>query len=238
VGVPLLEGYGLTETAPVVTATTFEESLPGSVGRPLCGVELALGKNDELLVKSPSMMLGYWQNDDATRAVLDPSGWLRTGDIAELKDGRVFIRGRLKDLIVLSTGENVATGDVEAAIAKDPLFDQICIVGNARPCLVAVAVLEPETWRQLAAELNVDTNEPNSKIAKTAILARIHERIIDLSRPDQVRAVIAVTEPWTVADGALTPTLKIKRRVIEARYKEEISAIYRTFDETRLQVAR
>ena len=164
VGLPLLEGYGLTETAPVVTATTFEESLPGSVGRPLHGVELALGEHDELLVKSPSMMLGYWHDADATREVLDQSGWLRTGDIAELKNGRVFIRGRMKDLIVLSTGENVATGDLEAAIVKDPLFDQVCIVGNARPCLVAIVVLDPEAWQFQATELNVNTDDRTRRL--------------------------------------------------------------------------
>ena len=144
----------------------------------------------------------------------------------------------MKDLIVLSTGENVAAGDVEAAIAQDPLFDQVCVVGNARPSLIAVVVLEPEAWLQLAAELNADANEPRSEIASTAILARIHERTIDLSRPGQVRAVVAVTKPWTVAGGALTPTLKIKRRVIEERYAEEISATYRDLDEIRLQVAQ
>ena len=125
VGFPLIEGYGLTEAGPVVTTTALGDTVPGSVGRPLPGVEVKLGPADELFVRSPSLMLGYWKDEEETRRALLESGWLATGDIAEIKDDRVFIRGRLKEIIVLSIGEKINPGLIEAEIARDTLFQQL-----------------------------------------------------------------------------------------------------------------
>ncbi len=226
IGLPLVEGYGLTEAAPVVTATTFEDSFPGSVGRALRGVKLKIGPKDELFVQTPSRMLGYWNNVQATSEAVDRLGWLKTGDTAMIKDGRVFITGRLKELITLSTGENVAAGNVEAVVAQDPLFDQVCVVGDGRPCLVAIVVIGREAWLDLAARTGLDPSQPNAAPAISKLLERIAKRTAHLSRSAQIRDVIVAAEPWTVRNGRLTPTLKIKRRAIEKCNSVEIAAAY------------
>jgi len=225
-GLPLSEGYGLTEAGPVVSSTPIGDCLPGSVGRPLDGVELRLGEQSELVVRSPAVMQGYWQNEQATAEVLSPDRWLRTGDIAEIRNGRVFIAGRIKEILVLSTGEHVAPNAVEAAIQNDPLFEQACVIGDRRPCVVGILVLNREGWLQLARDLAIDGADPNVSVATEAILSRISAQMRGQPSIWQVRAILATTTPWTVGDGSLTPTLKVKRRVIEERFKEQIDSLY------------
>ncbi len=221
-GLPLIEGYGLTEAGPVVCTTAMEDSLPGSVGRPLYGLEARLSEQSELIVRSPAVMRGYWQNEQATAQTLSPDGWLRTGDIAEIRNGSIFITGRLKEILVLSTGEHVAPSAVEAAIQNDPLFEQVCVVGDRRPCVVAILVLNPEGWLRLAGDLAIDRADLDASVATDAILARISAQMRGLPSIWQVRAILATTTPWTLGDGSLTPTLKVKRRVIEERFKQQI----------------
>jgi long-chain acyl-CoA synthetase len=226
-GVPVVEGYGLTEAAPAVTATTIEDSLPGSVGRPLHGVHVRLGASDELLVDTPSRMIGYWQDPTATNAALD-DGWLRTGDTARFEDGRIFITGRLRDLLVLSTGEKVPACAVECAMRADPLLAQVCIVGDGRPCLVAIVIPETEAWRRFAAEHKFEPTLPGDETARRLVLAYIRPRTAHLATPAQVRAVVVGCEPWTTANGLLTPTLKVRRDAVAKRYAGEIAELYQT----------
>jgi long-chain acyl-CoA synthetase len=225
-GLPLVEGYGLTEAAPVVTATRLGEILPGSVGQPLQGLNIRLGDQDELQVRTPSVMKGYWRNEMATAAAIDRDGWLRTGDVAEIHDGWVFIKGRLGERLALSTGEKVMASAIEAAIRRDPLFDHACVIGEGRPCLAAVISLNPVLWQSAASELGADVQAPNT--ASAAILHRISRSLCDLPRHEQVRAVHLVLEPWTILQGLLTPTLKVKRKTVEERYASEIEALYET----------
>ncbi len=230
-GVPLVEGYGLTEAAPVVTATTIEDSLPGSVGRPLHGIDVKLGENDELLVKTPSRMIGYWQDARASSEALD-DGWLRTGDTARVDEGRVYITGRLKDLLVLSTGEKVPASAVEAAVNAEPLFEQACVVGDGRPCLVAIVIPETVAWERFAAEHNFDPVLPGDEAARRIVLARIHRTTTHLAVPAQIRAVVVDGEPWTTTNGLLTPTLKVRRDAVAKRYAGEIEDRYLALDAT------
>jgi long-chain acyl-CoA synthetase len=234
-GLPLVEGYGLTEAAPVVTATRLSEIVPGSVGQPLHGLNIKLGPQGELLVRTPSVMKGYWQDEMATAAAIDRDGWLRTGDVAEIHDGSVFIKGRLGERLALATGEKVMASAIEAAIRGDPLFDHACVVGEGRSCLAAVITLNPKRWTSAASELGADPQAPNT--ASAAILGRISRLLGDLPRHAQVRAVHLVLEPWTVQAGLLTPTLKIKRQAVEARYASEIEALYATLKEARKGLA-
>jgi len=234
---PLVEGYGLTEAGPVVTATTLEDSLPGSVGRPLQGIDVRLGPRDELLVRSPSTTLGYWRDEAATRALIDGEGWLHTGDVARLDDGRVFITGRLKDIIVLSTGENVAVADVEAVIAADPLVDQVCVVGDGRPSLLAVVVPEPKAWREFCLLRRDDPTSAEGVCASQALLARLQATTAHLSKPSTVRAVLVERKHWTVENGVLTPTLKIKRRSVELRYATQIDKIFADLEARTVRVS-
>ena len=235
-GLPIVEGYGLTEAGPVVASRAIEGSLPGSAGRPLHGLEVKLGAQSELIVRSPSTMKGYWQNEQATAETLSADGWLRTGDIAEIRNGSVFITGRLKEIIVLSTGEHVPPNAIEAAIQNDPLFEQLCVVGDQRPCVTAILVLDPEAWLRLARGLAVDPADLDGPVAQEAILSRLSAQTRSLPEFWQVRAILATITPWTIEDGSLTPTLKVKRRVIEARFEKQIDELYRRIAQQRQSV--
>lgn len=225
-GVPLIEGYGLTEAAPVITAATFDDNLPGSVGRPLHGVDVRLSEEGELQVRSPALMAGYWNDPQRTAAAISDDGWLKTGDIAEIRQGRIFIKGRLRDTIVLSTAKKVAPSEVEAAIEGDPLFEQACVLGNNRACLVAVTVLNRGAWTRLAGKAGLDARDPNQPAATATILSRIAKATEGFPDYSRVRDVHAVLQPWTIGNGTLTPTLKIRRQVIAERYQSQIDALY------------
>jgi long-chain acyl-CoA synthetase len=226
-GLPLVEGYGLTEAAPVVAANGLDDNLPGSVGRPLDGVEVKLTSKGELLVRSPSIMMAYWKDDAETARALDSTGWLSTGDVAEInEDGRIFIHGRLTEIIVLSIGEKVNPNVVEAELTRDSLFEQAVVVGNRRPYLAAVIVLNAEAWRLFAADKGLEPQRPNHAASKIELLARITSLLVALPRYAQVRAVHLTLEPWTIEAGLLTPTLKVKRDVVVPLFAKEIDDLY------------
>jgi long-chain acyl-CoA synthetase len=226
-GLPIMEGYGLTETAPVVAVNRRDDNLPGSVGRPLDGIEVKLSSEGELLVRSPSTMAGYWKDDERTKKAVDTAGWLATGDVAEIRpDGRIVILGRLADMIVLSIGEKVNPNVVEAEIARDPLFKQAVVMGDRRPHLIAVIVLNADAWTLFATERGLDPRQPNQEASKIELLARIALLLAHLPRYAQVRAVHLTLEPWTLEAGLLTPTLKIKRDRIFPLYAKEIGDLY------------
>ncbi|HSH44031.1 MAG TPA: AMP-dependent synthetase/ligase, partial [Arenicellales bacterium] len=155
-GLPLLQGYGLTETSPVISVNTFQDNDPASVGVPLRDTEVRIGPGDELLVRGPGIMLGYWNNHTATREIIDPDGWLHTGDQVRIGHGRIYITGRLKDILVMSNGEKVPPADMEAAIMLDSLFDQALVVGEGRPYLTALIVPDPQHWFGFVRELGLD----------------------------------------------------------------------------------
>jgi long-chain acyl-CoA synthetase len=229
-GFPLVEGYGLTEAGPVVSGNSLEINTPGSVGRPLPGVEVTTNEDGELLVRSAGVMLGYWQREDATREVIDEEGWLHTGDLAEIQDDTIFIRGRRKDVVVTSTGEKVAPADMEMTITLDPLFEQAMVIGEGKPFISALLVLNPNAWKKLAAEIGLDAQDVNSlqsAKANEAILVKLATLLDIFPGYAQIRAVHLSCEPWSIENGLLTPTLKIKRNELEKRFALEISELYR-----------
>lgn len=228
-GVTLLQGYGLTETSPVISVNRPHDNDPRGVGRPLPGVEVRTGNDDELMVKGPGVMLGYWKDPAATGAVIGEDGWLRTGDQARISNEHVYITGRIKDILVLSNGEKVSPGDMEGAIALDSLFDQVMLIGEGRPFLSALAVLNGELWPAFARELGVEPGESASledSAVANAILSRIAARLKDFPGYAKVRRVILSLDPWTVDNGLLTPTLKVKRNQVLERYVKEVERIY------------
>ncbi len=225
-GIPLVEGYGLTETGPVVTASPADAFIPGTVGKPLKGIELEVSSLGELEIRSPSLMTGYWQNEAQTAEAVDAHGWLHTGDIAELDKGQLIIRGRVKELIVLSTGEKVAPAAIEAQILGDPLFEQALIVGDGRPFASAILALNEGGWRLRAAELNIPVAQPNHPTASAWILQRLETLLSKLPRHAKIKAVHLTCDQWTVANGLLTPTLKTRRGPLEAKYQDVIEEIY------------
>ena len=211
-GLNLLQGYGMTELSPVAAVNLTANNDPASVGPPLPDVEVRIGANDELQVRSPGVMQGYWNNEKASAETVDADGWLHTGDKARLDDGRVYITGRIKDVLVLGNGEKVPPADMEIAISAHPMFEQVMVIGDSRPCLAALVVLNPEIARILYPE--------------NALLDAIAERLGSFPGYAKVRSVLVVDEPWTVENGLLTPTLKLKREMILRKHEKEIDELY------------
>ncbi len=224
-GLDILQGYGMTETSPVVSVNTAEDNDPHSVGHVLDGIEVKLGENDELLVRGPSVMLGYWHKPDETRRVKDADGWLHTGDQARIENGRITITGRIKDILVTSTGEKIAPVDLETAILADPLFDQALVVGEQRPFLSALVVLNAKAWTEEKQKLAA-SGKQGEAAERAALLVRIATAVKAYPSYATPRAVWWTLEPWTIAAGLLTPTLKNKRPALEHRFADEIAQIY------------
>ena len=229
-GLPVLQGYGMTESSPVVCANRVEDNMPASVGLPIPGVEVKLGENNALLVRGPNVMLGYWNNPEATKAVISPDGWLNTGDIASIDaQGHVTITGRLKEIIVLSTGEKVPPGDMEAAILRDPLFEQVMLIGEARSYLSILAVLNPARWQDLSAHYGLDDrldSEQQKHQLEKILLEKITHLTSEFPGYAKIRRVAVIHEPWTIENGLLTPTLKLKRTKVLEKYKAEVDKLY------------
>jgi long-chain acyl-CoA synthetase len=228
-GLNLLQGYGLTETSPIISGNPPDNNDPASVGIPLGCVEVKIGDNDELLTRSPCVMLGYWDNEEATREIIDADGWLHTGDKVRIENNHIYITGRLKEIIVLSNGEKAPPADMEMAIVLDPLFEQVMVTGDHRPYLTAVIVLEPEQWKGLAAKLNLPPDDPAS-LQSDALIEAVKQRLNGLLTEFpgycQIHAVTCTLEPWTIDNGMITPTLKLKRRSIMAAFADSIDGMY------------
>lgn len=229
-GLPLLQGYGLTETAPVISVNRPEDNLPASVGRALPDTKVRLGENDELQASGPGVMQGYWMNRAATRALFTADGWLRTGDQARLdNDGHIFITGRLKDILVLASGEKVPAAGVELALLGDPLFEQVMVIGECRPHLTLLAVLNSEESEPLLRSAGVDPNAQDAlrnRQVERAVLARANRALYAFPGYAKLRRAILFDKPWAIEDGLLTPTLKLKRAAILQRHAETIDQIY------------
>jgi long-chain acyl-CoA synthetase len=226
---PLVQGYGLTETSPVVAVNTLEDNRPDSVGLPLRGIQVRIGAEDELQVKGPCNMLGYWNHHAATARMFTADGWLRTGDQARIEHGHVYITGRIKDILVLSNGEKVPPADMEMAISLDPLFEQVLIVGEGRSFLTAIVVLNAETWPGLAADYGL-APERDESLSDPRLLrdmqTRIREALADFPGYAKVRRLTLTLEPWSIENGMLTPTMKIKRSRVLEHYKGAVDSMY------------
>lgn len=229
-GIPVIQGYGLTETAPIITANPLNDNEPSSVGLPLPGIEVRVGHGDELLTRSQSVMLGYWNNAEATRAILDDDGWLHTGDkVSIAANGHISITGRIKDIIVLANGEKIPPGDMENAIALDELVDQVLVIGEGKPYLSALVVPNPEAFARVAQELHLDpANEDTccDEGVRSIFMQHVQQRMTTFPGYAQVRQLAVVNEPWTPDNGLATPTLKLRRNKILERYHDIAEKLY------------
>ena len=226
----MLQGYGLTETSPIACANSPEDNLPASVGTTVDGVEVKIGENNALLIKGPNVMMGYWNNEAATKAMIQADGWLNSGDTARIDEkGHVFITGRIKEIIVLSNGEKLPPVDMENAILRDPLFEQVMMLGEAKPYLSLIAVLNGEHWKTLAAEKGWNAGDAaalRGEAVEQAIKARVAAQMKQFPGYAQVRRVMVTLDPWTMENGLLTPTLKLKRPKVMEKYGAEIGQLY------------
>jgi long-chain acyl-CoA synthetase len=229
-GLPILQGYGLTETSPVVSTNRLDDNIPASIGKPIPGVQVKLGEKDALLVKGTNVMLGYWNLPDATKAMFTADGWLNTGDTARFDEsGHLYITGRLKEIIVMSNGEKIPPVDMEAAILQDNLFEQVLVLGEGRPYLSAFVVINRDQWTKLAGQNGmapaVDSimrSEPAQKL----VLDRVQRQIKSFPGYAQIHRVAVLAEPWTVENGLLTPTMKLKRLKVVESHKKEFEDLY------------
>ncbi|MDH3935527.1 MAG: AMP-binding protein, partial [Gammaproteobacteria bacterium] len=229
-------GYGLTETSPVISVNIPDDNEPGSVGLPLNGVEVRVGQQDELLVKTPGMMQGYWNNHAATREIIDAAGWLHTGDQARVENGHIYITGRIKDILVMSNGEKVPPMDMELAISLVPAIEQVLVIGEGESYLAAVAVLNPEEWKQLAKRFSLDSDAADSlrnEKLHAALLKDIKQRLKDFPGYAKIRRLVLTLQPWTVDNGLLTPTLKVKRARVLDHFADEVGTMYKNGSATR-----
>jgi len=229
-GLPVIQGYGLTEASPVVSTNRIEDNVPASIGKTIPGVEVKIGEKDALLVKGPNVMLGYWNNPDATRAMFTDDGWLNTGDTARFdSDGRLYITGRLKEIIVLSNGEKMSPVDMEAAIQRDLLIEQVLVIGEGKPYFAAFVVLNPEQWTKLASEHDLDAASHSvlrSEQVEEIILERISAQIHAFPGYAQIRRAAVLPEALTIENGLLTPTMKVKREKVLQAYQSDFDRLY------------
>ncbi|MEY6432666.1 long-chain fatty acid--CoA ligase [Thioalkalicoccus limnaeus] len=229
-GLPLIQGYGLTETSPVVSVNPLHDNRPDGVGVPVRGVQVRVGDDDELLVKGPNVMLGYWNNHAASANMFDRDGWLRTGDQARIDSGHIYITGRIKDILVLSNGEKVPPADMEMAIAMDPLIEQAIVIGEGRSFLSALLVLNADLWAGLAREYALNPAATESLEDPALIrdmLKRLRDALRDFPGYAKIRRVVLSLEPWSVENGMLTPTMKVKRNEVLRYHAEQIERLYR-----------
>lgn len=226
-GLPLLPGYGLTESAPVISFNRTTRSKVGTAGLPLPGVEVRIAPDGEILTRGPHVMPGYWNNPQATaEAIRD--GWLHTGDLGSLDtDGFLTITGRKKELLVLSSGKKVVPSIVEGLLVADPCIDQAVVCGEGRSFLTALVVPHWENVLQEVAALPLDAAERCGHPAVRSLLqTRIAAALKDLSPSEQVKKFVVLPRSFTVADEELTVSLKLRRNVVLARHQQAVDRLY------------
>lgn len=232
-GIEIFQGYGMTETSPIISVNKIGANHPDTVGPVLPGIEVKLGDKDELLVRGPEVMRGYWKRPEDTAKTIDSEGFLATGDQADILPGNYLkIKGRIKEIIVTSTGEKVPPVDIEHAIENDPLFEQSMVIGENRPFITALVVLNKDEWRRLAESFSLDPEDKNSlenREVVREVLKHIKTATKALPQYGLPRAVKLLLDPWTIENGMLTPTLKIKRRIINSVYGADIEKLYENF---------
>jgi long-chain acyl-CoA synthetase len=214
-GLSILPGYGLTETAPVIATSTTDVRRLGAVGRPLPGVEVQIADDGEILVRGPNVMLGYWQDEAATAAVIR-NGWLHTGDLGQLdSDGFLYVRGRKKELIVLSTGKKVFPTRVESLLTASPLIEQAAVFGDGQPALVALIV--PTACGLASGEERGARSESIAEEIARCLAAAAHE--------EQVRQFALLDRPFSIERGEMTGKLSLCRQVIARDFAAELNAL-------------
>jgi long-chain acyl-CoA synthetase len=232
-GILLLEGYGLTETCPALTFNRPDRFKFGSVGQSLPGVQLRIAADGEILARGPNIAtLGYYKQPEATHEVFDPDGWFHTGDIGTVdKDGFLVITDRKKDLIVTAGGMNIAPQNIENLLKADPFISQVMVYGDRRPYPVALITINPEELSKFAREQGILTSEAAAIVKHPKVTERIgrtvEEKNTQLQSYAKIKRFTVLPIDFSLDGGELTPTLKVKRKVVSQKYKDAIEELYR-----------
>ncbi len=231
-GINILEGYGLTETSPATNTNTPEAQKIGTVGRPIPGCTIRIAQDEEILVRGHMVFQGYWNNESATKEMIDEDGWLHTGDIGTLDDqGFLEITGRKKDLIITSAGKNVAPAVLEDRLRAHWLISQCLVVGDAKPYIAVLVAADPETFDQWKADNGKAAAATIADLSgDAALLAEIQSAVDDankaVSKAEAIKKFAILAEDFTESGGQLTPTLKVRRNVVMEQYADQIAALY------------
>ena len=231
IGLTVIEGYGLTETSPVITANTFENLKFGTVGKPIPGVDVRIDEDGEILTKGPHVMNGYYKKEDASREAFE-GGWFHTGDIGHFdEEGFLVITDRKKDIIVTSGGKNVAPQPIEGILNLNPYISNALVIGDSRKFISALVVPNFEKLEEYAKQNNISF-EDHCDLVKNEEIVRFIQEQVDRSAPnlasyEKVKKIALLDKEFEIEKGEITPTLKVKRNIVEEKYRGVIDAMYR-----------
>ena len=230
-GMPILEGYGLTETSPVIAVNTLRHTKLGTVGRPIPGVEVRIDADGEIVTRGPNVMKGYWGKPGATAEALEPDGWFHTGDIGQLDvEGYLRITDRKKDLIVTAGGKNIAPQPIENLAKGSKYVSNAVMLGDRRPFPIMIVVPNPEPLLAWASRQGLPTDDLDRLVTHTAVYVKVEREVRktlrDLAQFEMPKKFLLLPRDFSVEAGELTPTLKVRRRVVEERHRIAIETLY------------
>jgi long-chain acyl-CoA synthetase len=229
IGVPVFEGYGLTETSPVLCSNSFNGLRFGSVGTPLSSTEIAIAGDGEVLARGPQVMAGYFNDEAATKEAL-VDGWFRTGDIGRMEEGFLYITDRKKDLIVTAGGKNIAPQPIENLLKRDKYISQAYVYGDRKPYLTALLVPTLERLLEFAQERRIAYHDLDDLVVHQPVIELYKSRVEavnnELAPFQTIKKFALLPRDFTMDSGELTPTLKVKRQVISERYRDQIDHLY------------
>jgi long-chain acyl-CoA synthetase len=229
-GLTILEGYGLTETSPVIAVNTFENQRLGSVGKPIPGVDVKIEDDGEILTKGPNVMKGYYKKEAGTKEVFEGE-WFRTGDIGHLdEEGFLYITDRKKDLIVTAGGKNVAPQPIEILIKTNPYIVNAVVVGDGRKFISALVVPDLVKLAEYAKAQNISFDKPEDLIKNDKVndfvLSEIENFTPSLASFEKIKKIILLEKDFEIEKGEMTPSIKVKRNIVEEKYKDQIDSLY------------
>jgi len=230
-GLSVLEGYGLTETSPVIAVNTVRHLRLGTVGKPIPGIEVRLAADGEILTRGPHVMRGYWRDDLATREMIDADGWFHTGDIGSFDaDGFLSITDRKKDIIISATGKNISPAPIENRLKQSPLISEVIMIADQRKFPTALIVPDFAALRAEAERLGVNAAEDATLCRDPRLIARVKAEVDQVAKEfaphERIKRIALIDHDFSVAEGELTPTLKLKRKAISDKFKAVIDAMY------------
>ncbi len=233
VGLLIIEGYGLTESSPVIAANRLDKHRFGSVGLPLPGIEVMIAEDGEILTRGPHVMKGYYNNRKATEEAIDSEGWLHTGDIGTMDEqGMLYITDRKKHLFVSSGGKNIAPQPIESLFAGNEYIDQFVLIGDRRMFLTALIVPDFDALKEYADAHGIPYKDTSELVSNAEINGLIESTIQaaqkDLANYEKVRRFTLLDQPFSIENGQMTPSMKLRRKAIEERYGDLIDSMYRT----------